>query len=386
MTAHKVDVLVIGGGIQGCAVARELARHGRTVVVLDPGEPGGESSGAAGGILGPHLDLTADGAFLDLCMRGAERWPDWASAVEGESGMAVEYVRCGAARVAMNDAYAAELKGHVAVMQERGQNVRWVEGAALKDHEPNLPEGVRGGIVVESEARVDPTHLMRALVTAARRAGAHFVKEGARRVEVLPGAAWGPGEGQGGTWLGAPRLRIHGDLERWDARHVIVAAGAWSSAVPGVPIPPATVQPIRGQAVILDAGLPPVRSILFSHRGYVVPRDDGSVYCGSTVERAGFDRSVTAGGLRSILDAAIELVPSLAQAPVRATLAGLRPHTEDLLPVLGPGKAPGLWHQWGHFRVGILTAPISALLVAEMILGGTLPLDPTPFLASRLDQ
>jgi glycine oxidase len=383
VTAHKVDVLVIGAGIQGCAVARELARHGRTVVVLDPGEPGGESSGVAAGILGPHLDLTADGAFLELCLHGGDRWPDWAAAIEEESGMAVEYVRCGAARVALSDAYAHELRSHVPIMQARGQNVGWFSAEALREREPGLPEGVKGGIAVESEARVDTVRLMRALVTAARRAGVRFVREGARQVDVLPGAHWGPGEGEGNPFIGAPRLRIHGDLERWEARHVILAAGAWSGAVPGAPVPTPGVRPLRGQAVVLDCGLPPIRSILFSHRGYVVPRDDGSVYCGSTVERAGFDRSVTAAGLRSILDASLELVPALGNAPVRETFAGLRPHTEDFLPVLGRGSLPGLWHQWGHFRVGILTAPVSAVILAELILGGRPPLDPSPYSVNR---
>lgn len=383
-TSPVVDVLVIGAGVQGCAVARALAQRGRTVVVVDPEEPGSEASSAAAGILGPNLDADAEGAFLDFCLSAGTHWPEYADALEEESSVFIEYEPCGAGRVALDEAHEVEFRSKLEAMRARSQRARWLPGDALAEIEPGIHKGARGAIYVEDEARVDPVLLMRALPLAARQAGARFVQAAVIEVESMPGAAWGLGEGAGGAWLGAPRLRVHTDAEIWSARHVVLAAGAWSSTIPGVPLARSAVRPARGQAVMLKPGAPLCQRIWFSHRGYVVPRNDGTLYCGSTVEFVGYDRRTTGGGLRDVLDATIELLPGAAAAPFQESWAGLRPHTADILPILGPGRVPGLWYQSGHFRTGILLAPISALLVAQLICGERPAFDPAPFAPGRL--
>lgn len=382
--AIAVDVLVVGAGIQGCAVARELARRGRTVVVVDPEEPGAESSGAAAGILGPNLDAHAEGAFLSACLESAAMWPELADALEEESSVFIEYESCGAGKVALNAQSEAEWRGAVAGMRARGQRARWLNAEELREVEPTLQPTARGALYVDDEARLDPVLLMRALPIAARQAGARFVQAAVVEIQPLASAQWGPGEGLGNAWLGAPRLKVVTDAEEWLVRNVVLAAGAWSSTLPGVPLARPTVRPARGQAVLLKPSTSLCQTIWFSHRGYVVPRNDGTLYCGSTVEFKGYDRRTTAGGIRDILDATIELLPDAASAPFQEAWAGLRPHTDDLLPILGPGKVPGLWYQCGHFRTGILLAPLSATVVAQLICGERPLFDVAPFTPSRL--
>jgi len=365
MTEH--DVLVVGGGVHGCAVALELAKRGRSVTVLEKSVPGAEASGAAAGILGPHLECEDDGPFLQLCRHSLELYPEWVADLEGRSGVDVELVPCGGLLVALDDEEREELNSRSRLL--RGLDVAHVllDGDAVRAREPGLSDAVVGGLLIDGERRAEPRSIMRALSISARRAGVAFVSETVLGLERRDG---------GVCVRTAAGERVGQD--------VVLAAGAWSSAVPGSGLPAGSVQPARGQIVLLQFATPPVSSVVFSHRGYVVPRDDGRLFCGSTLEFEGFRKEVTAAGLRSILDLAITLVPSASSAPVVDSWAGLRPWTEDQLPLIGRGAYDGLWLATGHYRNGILLAPASATCLAATMCGDApgMPLD--AFGAGRL--
>jgi len=230
--------------------------------------------------------------------------------------------------------------------------------------EPNLGE-VLGAIHFPDEAQVHPPSLMEALTLSARRAGAHFVRDTVLSIEHEP--------------LG---VRCSSGLRR--ATAVVVAAGAWSATLPGSGLQSAAVQPARGQMLLLKASEPPCRSVIFSETGYVVPRTGGHVLVGSTLEFEGFHKAVTAAGVQDILQTALEILPSLAEATVEDAWSGFRPWTPDLLPILGPSVHEGLWLTTGHYRNGILLAPASARLLADSLTGVEPPLPTEPFSPARL--
>jgi glycine oxidase len=171
---------------------------------------------------------------------------------------------------------------------------------------------------------------------------------------------------------------------RIDAGAVVLAAGAWSLEVEGHGLPRGAVRPVRGQIAVLDTRPPLLSRVVFSGRGYVVPRADGRILCGSTMEEVGFEKAVTAGGLRQVLDIAIEIAPALAAAPVVETWSNFRPSSPDGAPILGAGTVPGLFYATGHTRNGILLLPITADAVSAAILGNAPPVDLSPFSPARL--
>jgi len=345
-----VDLLVIGGGIHGCAIARELALSGRDVLVLEKSVPGAEASGAAGGILGPHLECEETGPFLDLCRYSLSLYPEWAEAIESESGQDVGFSRCGGLLVALNPAERDRLQAQAALMAEAGLPGTWLSPSALERTEPALGPNL-GGLALPNEAQVDPRKVMAALPVAARAAGARFEQD-----TVL-------------SIAGGPSVEVRAERRTYRAKGLVVAAGAWSSTLIGTGLAESTIRPARGQIVLLDSQVPPTTTILFSHRGYVVPRVDGRVLCGSTLEFEGFKKAVTARGLREILDLALELLPALSSASVLDTWSGFRPYTEDHMPLLGASNQDGVWLATGHYRNGILLAPATAKIMAALLCG-----------------
>ncbi len=345
MTTQTHDVVVIGGGIHGCSVARELALRGREVLVLERSVPGAEASSVAGGILGPHLEADG-GPLLELGAYSLDLYPAWVDALESESGVPVGFERCGGALVGFDAAEDARLR-----TRSSGRSVddlgRW---------EPALSPSATSALLFEGQAQVDPPSVMAALPEAARAAGVRFARD------TVLGIDSGPTE-------------VVGEQGRYRARDVVVAAGAWSTTLPGVPLAETAVRPARGQILELRTSERLFTSILFSERGYVLSRPDGRVLAGSTLEFVGFRRGVTVAGMRAILDIATELIPALADAEVVATRSGFRPFTEDHLPLIGPTSVDGLWMLTGHYRNGILLAPASAVLLADLMDGATPAVD-----------
>ncbi|HEY3592768.1 MAG TPA: glycine oxidase ThiO [Polyangiaceae bacterium] len=356
------DVLLIGGGVMGCASALALAESGLRVVVLERSVPGAEASSAAAGILGAQAEAHEPGPFFELARLSLDRYPSWAERLGRATGIDVGYRACGALRVAFADADAAAIERGVAWQREVGLAVERLDTAALALLEPAL--AARGAVLFAGDGRIDPPLLLRALQIAARAAGAQF-QTGAyvRAIDVEKGAVRGVSLEDG---------------SRLSCENVVLAAGSWSTLVGGVPLSAGAVRPARGQIVELETPSPPLGRVVFGPRCYLVPRDDGRILIGSTLEFVGYRREVTARAVRDLLDAAIELVPSLADAAIGRMWSSFRPYTGGL-PFLGPTEVRGLVLATGHHRNGILLAPITAEIVRGAVRGEKSPIDLLPF-------
>ncbi|HJZ85819.1 MAG TPA: glycine oxidase ThiO [Polyangia bacterium] len=362
------DAVVIGGGVMGCAVAHRLARRGlRRVAVLERSIPGAEASSAAGGILGAQAESAAGGAFLDLALKSRAAWPAYAEELHAATGVDIQYWPCGLLQLALDAQQARQLEQALAWQRASGLRAQALSGAEVRALEPAVTDSVRAGLLLPDDGQVEPRALMRALQLAAAAAGVEFRTGYVKRVVQSGGRARG----------------VELDSELMEAGAVVLAAGSWSGLVDGCALPARAVRPVRGQMVQLETRPPIARHVLLLGHGYVIVRRDGRVLCGSTMEQVGFQKEVTAGGLRSILDLALAIVPALADAPVSGFWSNFRPYTEDQLPVLGGTPVEGLFLATGHFRNGILLAPITAEIVADCIVDGRARLDLTPFRVER---
>jgi len=344
-----MKIVVIGAGVMGCSVARALSERGaREVIVLERAVPGAEASSAAAGILGAQIE-SAPGE-TELFRRARDGYRAWAESLRAETGIDVGYKQCGALQVAANDADALALGARVAEQKRLGLVAEVVDGAKARAIEPALADRVACAAHFPEEAQVDPPALLRALVASV-----------ARRASIRSGVT------VRGLLLEHDRcagVRLEdGDVH---ADAVVLAAGSWSSLIPGLPSSLPEVKPVRGQMVQLDERPPRVRTIVFGDHGYVVPRGDGRVLCGSTMEHAGFRREVTASGVATILNKALALVPSLGEAQLVSTWSSFRPHASTRLE--GPSPLPGLFLATGHHRNGILLARETGERVAEALL------------------
>jgi glycine oxidase len=369
-----IDVLVIGAGVIGCASALALAKRGASVTVLERGvepliSPGGGASWAAAGILGAQIEVDEDGPMARLCLTSRDMYAAWAGALTESTGIDVGYRRCGALRVALDEDDVAAAFREVAWQRAAQLPVETFDGAQVRALEPALSAEITGGVRFVADGRVDPPSLMRALRVAAAQAGARLRGgAAARRVLVEGGRARGVSL-EDGTVLAAGR--------------VVLAAGCWSALVEGAGLEPDAVRPARGQIVELYPEAPLLRHAVFGPACYFSPRDDGRVLLGSTTEFVGFSPGVTARAVRDLITAAIRLVPALGDAAIGRTWSGLRPHTADELPILGEGAIRNLIFATGHFRNGVLLAPITGEIVAAIATGDPPPVDLRPFSATR---
>jgi glycine oxidase len=363
------DVVVIGGGVMGSACAWKLAQAGRRVIVLEKSVPGAEASSAAAGILGAQAEAHGPGPMADLLHAGLARHGAWAGELAKETGIDVELRQSGVLRVAESSASLRALRREIAWMRREKRPHEWITAAGIRTLEPALAK-MAGGVRFEGDARIDPKLLFRAVHVAALRAGARFESGAYVRHIVVDGER-------------ARGVAVEGGVE-YHAPTVIVAAGSWSTLIPGAKIPERAVVPARGQMVELEMPAPVTGHVVLGPRCYLVPRDDGRVLVGATVEFVGYRREVTAGAVHQLLGAALELAPSLGSATLRSSWSSFRPYTPDQLPLLGRSEMPGVVLATGHYRNGILLAPITAELVRAIVLGKKTPIDLTPFEAARL--
>ena len=353
-------VVVIGGGVIGLSIAWRLAGRGARVTLLDRFHPGAGASSAAAGMLSPLKEAGEPGPFLDLGLRSLERYPQFVRDVEAAAGMQVDYRREGRLDVAFSGEAADALRKQRDLQEALGFESGLLEPAELRRLEPGIAENAHLALATAHDHQVDNERLVRALWLAAGREGVE-VRAGAGAAAVLA-------DGPDGRVTGV-RLETG---ERLGAEAVVVAAGAWSG---GLELPRSIpIRPVRGQIVVLRMVPPAVRRVTWGPGCYLVPRADGRLLVGATMEEAGFVAASTAGATRDLLDRAIRVVPSLAYATLAGFQVGLRPASADGLPVIGPDPAtPGLFFATGHFRNGILLAPETAELVGAAILDGTAP-------------
>jgi glycine oxidase len=366
----RADVVVVGAGVQGCGVALRLAQAGKSVIVLERSIPGAEASSAAGGILSPGVEAEQPGPFYSLCRASLARYASLAAELERLTGVAVGFRGGGTLEVALDPEHAEILAARATILEKHGLPVDVLDDLEVRELEPGVSPQVRGALFFRDEASLDPRPFSRALSIAAARAGARFVTGTVKRIRTDGGRASG----------------VDHESGRIDADAVVLAAGSWSLLVEGHSLPERAVRPIRGQVALLDTRPPLLSRVVFSGKGYVVPRADGRVLCGSTMEEVGFEKLVTAGGLMRVLEIATEIAPELAKAPILETWANFRPGSPDGAPILGEGKVPGLFYATGHTRNGILLAAITADVVSAAVLGRTPPVDLAPFSPSRFDD
>jgi glycine oxidase len=361
------DVVVVGGGVIGLAIARDLAAAGMSVRLLEKSEPGSEASGASAGMLAAQIEAHEASPLLSLALASRDLYPAFLRALEEETGLGVDLRTEGALVVGRDAEERRTLEREAKAQQALGLGLAWLEPDALLRKEPVLSADLCGGFHLAQEHSLDPVRLTRALRRSAEAKGAVI----AARTEVTFIEA-----GAGG-----PRAVLTADGGRVAADAVVLAAGAWSSTVGGAGFTPPPAEPVRGQIVCFRApGL--LSHIVVGRNAYLVPRGDGRIVVGSTMERAGFDRSVTAAGLARLTTEAIRLVPALADKPLYGAWAGLRPGSPDGLPILGR-VADGVFVACGHLRQGVTLAPITARLITALVQGRDPGFDLTPFRPER---
>ena len=356
-TNRTADVIVVGGGVIGLACAWRAAQRGLDVVVLERDQPGAGASGVAAGMLAPVGEATwGEDRLLELALASHRLWPEFAEELAEASGREIGYLPLGALHVALDRDEAAELRRRYELMRVHELDADWLGPTACRELEPGLGPGGHGGVYAPHEAAVDPRQLVGALALAFARAGGAVepaeVTEAVLERERLAGVRTADG----------------GEV-RADA--VVLAAGAWSAAawLPEEARP--AVRPVKGQILTLagPASRPVCRRIVASERLYAVPRDDGRLVLGATVEEQGFDLRVTAGAVHELLREGYRMLPEIAELELVETIAGLRPTTPDNLPLVGPGAIDGLVLATGHFRNGILLAPLTGERIAAVLAG-----------------
>ncbi|HEV2762467.1 MAG TPA: FAD-dependent oxidoreductase [Pyrinomonadaceae bacterium] len=412
--AGAADAVIVGGGVVGLASAHELSRRGASVVVVERGRAGAEASWAAGGMLAPQAEADRADDFFRFQRAARDFYPVFAEELLVETGVDIELDRTGTLYCAFTDEDAEELERRFAWQTRAGLPVERLSAAEARALEPRLSERLRFALRFPLDWQVENRRLVGALLASIkdeRRSGVRLLTETrALGVRVERGRAVGVETSRGFVSAGAA---------------VVVAAGAWSSqlavgessatlgdANPHTPSDETSratstgarttrtdarepsddadarphVFPVRGQMLCFehDAGEPFVRHVVYTRRGYVVPRRGGRLLAGSTTEHAGFEKIVTGGGVRQVLSHALEIAPALADSHLAEMWAGLRPATRDERPVIGEsGEARGLFYATGHYRNGILLSPLTAALLADAITTGARPPLLEPFSPER---
>lgn len=377
--ATGADVVVIGAGVIGCAIARELGLRGRDVMVIERDSPGRRATWAAAGMLSPLSEAGGGGPLLELGDASLERYASFAQALRDETGIDVEYRMNGKLYVSAGD-HDADVRRLAADPVASRFDVSLLDGDGARMLEPALGPGITAALRIGRDHRVNNRLLAQALLAAATSAGVRFrTATPVSSVMVKDGAAAGV------------RL-MSGD--RIAAGSVVLAAGAWSGMVEGLPrsLP---VRPVKGQMFAVDSrnrAAERTMDHLLDHvihavGCYIIPRDDGRLLVGATMEDAGFRKGPTPRGIATLVHEASRLIPAIDDMPLVETWAGFRPGTPDGLPVLGPDRlVDGLFHATGHFRNGILLAPITATVIADLVTDRDSPFDLTPFDAHRFTE
>jgi glycine oxidase len=354
----KFDVAIIGGGVIGVSIAFELAADKLRVLVLDRQRPGQEASWAAAGMLSPAPDSPRDTPLVPLGRESQKLYPEFIAVVEETSGRSTGYAREGTLEIFLSPCGEAERDARICACRELELAAEPISLETARQWEKSIGPAARAVAWLPEEYTVEPRLLMDALLAAAQHRGVE-VRSDCRVTGLVPERDRCTGVIAGG--------------EPITASHVVVAAGCFSNEIaPETEMLAryAPTRPVRGQMLALRLRGANLQRVLRSERGYLVPRRDGRIAAGSTSEEAGYDKRVTPEGTRKILDAAFELFPGLAEAEVLETWAGLRPGTPDDLPILGPTDIEGLLIATGHYRNGILLAPVTAKLVREWIVDG----------------
>ena len=365
-----VDVVIVGGGVIGCAIAYYLSKSGVDVAVFDRSEIGAEASSAATGLLAPLGPLSGPGPFADLLLTSFAMFPELVPELEETSDIKLEYEQTGALRIIRNPKHIPNLHKRMKAWQPLGLQMHWLTGEEARQREPLLTPDVCAAIYAPEESQIKASHLVRAFSCAAAHYGTTFYSQR----EII------------GIQQHSSRVTdIHTvQGESFACNHLVIATGAWAaqgSKWLNVTIP---IIPQRGQVLSLHQPLPPLHHIIFGEAAYLTPKSGNTVIVGATKENAGFDKQLTAGGIAWLLNTAIRLAPVLESSPLEKMWTGFRSRTPDNQPILG--SAPG-WDNVtlavGHGSAGIMLSAITGKTIAELIMKGEVPPIIQPFSLTR---
>jgi glycine oxidase len=367
--SEKLQVAIIGAGVIGLIIAWRLAKRGAGVTVFDRGAAGQGASHAAAGMLAACAEAEpGEEPLIALGRESQARWPTFADELRECAGIDVELRTEGTLVIALTADDQARLQHHLAFQQQLGLPVQWITAAEARWREPRLAGKLAGAVISPQDHQVDNRKLTLALRHAAEKAGA-LVKEH-EPVQAIS--------------TRADRVTgiILADGTKVAAECVVLAAGAWSRSIKGIPsdlLPP--VRPIKGQMLALadDRAAPLIKHVVWGPGVYLVPRNDGRLLVGATVEEKGYDTAITAGGMLALLEAAWRLVPGIEELPIAETWVGHRPGSRDDAPILGVTSIEGLIYATGHHRNGILLAPITGDAITRLIIEDTIEESIRPF-------
>lgn len=350
------DVVIIGGGVIGLSIARELALRGmRDVTVIERGEFGKEASWAAGGILAPQVEADRPDEFFKLACASRDLYPAFARALQDETGIDVQFEQTGTLYLGFTEDDEHEMRRRFDWQTRAGLRVEWLGGEDARRLEANISPNVRCALRFPDDWQVENRRLTEALLASNRNLGVQLIANcEVRSVRI---------EGGRVTGIESAEASI-------DAATVVIAAGAWTSEIKtsATNSSPLQIEPVRGQMLCFKTEPAFARHVIYSSRGYLVPRHDGRLLAGSTSEQVGFDKRVTDEGTAAIKSMAFEIAPELESVAIVDSWAGFRPHAPDDLPVIGPAAdTEGLFYATGHYRNGILLAPITAEIIAEAV-------------------
>jgi glycine oxidase len=374
-TSASADVLVIGGGVIGLSIAWRAAQRGMRVAVADPA-PGSGASNAAAGMITPITEAAyAERELFRLGRESQRRYPEFAAELTRLTGEPTGYRQAGTLQVAYDADDLAVLGEYRALQESFGVPTRRLTARECRQAEPMLDPAIRGGLLAAEDASVDPRLLTRALLAAASLAGAEIIRQPAAEILIAGGSRAGGSRAGAGRAAGA----LLGDGTQILAPRLVLAAGWSSGSIAGLPartVPP--VRPVKGQILRLRSGSPgllarSVRGIVRGSLVYLVPRESGELVIGATQEELGADTRVTAGGVWELLRDARTIVPGITELELAEAVAGLRPGTPDNAPVLGPSALPGLVLATGHFRAGVLLAPVTADVITDYLATRRMP-------------
>jgi glycine oxidase len=366
----KFDVAIAGGGLIGSAIALELARAGLSVGVFDKQEPGREASWASAGILSPAPENPGMIPMVPLGIASMAQYPEFIANVEEISGRDTGHRKKGTLEALFSGNAREELSTLVALHHGLGLKAEALSAGEAREMEPALSEDMEAAVLRPEEGAVDNRALTAAVLEAATISGAQIFAD--RAVHAV-------------RRVGTRCTGLVIQNETVEAKFTVIAAGCYSAEIKGV-APYAPVTPVKGQILALRHSDIKIARVLWSENIYLVPRPDGRVIVGATVEKAGFDKHLTAGGLQKLVNGATELAPQLAGARIEEIWAGLRPDSPDHLPIIGPTDLEDLVIATGHFRSGIVLAPITAKLVCEWITKKSVSLDWDRFSPMRFQQ
>lgn len=369
----RADVVVVGAGVIGLAVAYELGRRGRGVLVLERGSPGSGATRAAAGMLAPTSEAeTAEPVLIDLALDSLRRYPRFVAELETLTGLSCQYRTEGTLWVALTRDDEADLHHLEGLQRVKGLTPQRLTGAGVLEREPRLSGRVLSGLWVPSDHQVEPRALAHCLVAAVL-AGGGAIASGVIVTRLETGG--GRVRAAGGTGVDGP----------WETAcdAVVLAAGAWSGIGITPPVPGLGVRPVKGQLLRLR-GPRLIEHVVRHPEVYLVPRRDGELVVGATMEEQGYDETPTAGAALDLLRAAWRVLPGIYDLRLVELSVGLRPAVRDHLPVIGGTPVDGLFVATAHFRHGILLAPATGHYLAELITGGATPSALSPFALARL--